>query len=59
MQKQSLSFVLDPFLNDLNLLTKALLLLVIFGKIFSIVTQINFDNNHILVTLISLINYFF
>ena len=37
MQKQSLSFVLDPFLNDLNFLTKALFLLVIFGKIFSIV----------------------
>jgi len=28
---------LDPCLNDLNLFTKELLLLVIFGKIFSIV----------------------
>ena len=45
MQKQSLSFVVDPFLNDLNLLTKALLLLVIFGKNFSIVICIIFILN--------------
>ena len=50
MQKQSLSFVLDPFLNDLNLLTNALLLVVIFGKIFSLVILSNFDINHIIVT---------
>ena len=50
MQKKSLSFVLDPFLNDLNFLIKVLLLLVIFGKEISIVIESNFDNNHILVT---------
>ena len=50
MQKQSLSFVLDPFLNDLNLLTKALLLLVIFGKNFSMSNLNNFYIKYILVT---------
>jgi len=40
----------DPFLNDLNLLTRVLLLLVIFGRVFSIVIEINFDTYHSLVT---------
>ena len=35
MQKKSLSFGDDPLLNDLNLLTRLLFLLVIFKKVFS------------------------
>jgi len=35
MQKKSLSFRDDPLLNDLNLLTRLLFLLVIFKKVFS------------------------
>jgi len=35
MQKNSLSLREDPFLNDLNLLTRLLFLLVIFKKVFS------------------------
>ena len=37
MQKKSLSFEKDPFLKDLNLLTRLLLLLVIFKKEFSMI----------------------
>ena len=35
MQKKSLSLREDPLLNDLNLLTRLLFLLVIFKKVFS------------------------
>ena len=35
MQKKSWSFGDDPLLNDLNLLTRLLFLLVIFKKVFS------------------------
>jgi len=35
MQKKSLSLREDPLLNDLNLLTRLLFLLVIFKKLFS------------------------
>ena len=35
MQKKSLSLREDPFLNDLNFLTRLLFLLVIFKKVFS------------------------
>ena len=35
MQKKSLSLGQDPLLNDLNLLTRLLLLLVILKKVFS------------------------
>ena len=49
IQKQSLSFLLDPCLNDLNLLTNVLFLLVIFGKILSIINEINLNIKHILV----------
>ncbi len=35
MQKNSSSLREDPFLNDLNLLTRLLFLLVIFKKLFS------------------------
>ena len=35
MQKKSSSFGDDPLLNDLNLLTRLLFLLVIFEKVFS------------------------
>ena len=35
MQKKSWSFEGDPLLNDLNLLTRLLFLLVIFKKVFS------------------------
>jgi len=35
MQKNSWSFRDDPLLNDLNLLTRLLFLLVIFKKVFS------------------------
>jgi len=35
MQKKSLSLHEDPLLNDLNLLTRLLFLLVIFKKVFS------------------------
>ena len=35
MQKKSSSFGDDPLLNDLNLLTRLLFLLVIFKKVFS------------------------
>ena len=35
MQKKSLSFREEPLLNDLNLLTRLLFLLVIFKKVFS------------------------
>jgi len=35
MQKKSLSFGDDPLLNDLNILTRLLFLLVIFKKVFS------------------------
>ena len=35
MQKNSLSLREDPLLNDLNLLTRLLFLLVIFKKVFS------------------------
>ena len=35
MQKKSLSLREAPFLNDLNLLTRLLFLLVIFKKVFS------------------------
>ena len=35
MQKKSLSFEDNPLLNDLNLLTRLLFLLVIFKKVFS------------------------
>jgi len=35
MQKKSFSFREDPLLNDLNLLTRLLFLLVIFKKVFS------------------------
>ena len=35
MQKKSLSFREDPLLNDLNLLTRLLFLLVILKKVFS------------------------
>ena len=35
IQKKSLSLGEDPLLNDLNLLTSSLLLLVIFKKVFS------------------------
>ena len=35
MQKKSWSFRKDPLLNDLNLLTRLLFLLVIFKKVFS------------------------
>ena len=35
MQKKSWSFGEDPLLNDLNLLTRLLFLLVIFKKVFS------------------------
>ena len=35
MQKRSLSLLEDPLLNDLNLLTRLLFLLVIFKKVFS------------------------
>ena len=35
MQKKSFSLREDPLLNDLNLLTRLLFLLVIFKKVFS------------------------
>ena len=35
MQKKPFSLREDPFLNDLNLLTRLLFLLVIFKKVFS------------------------
>ena len=35
MQKKSGSFEDDPLVNDLNLLTRLLFLLVIFKKVFS------------------------
>jgi len=35
MQKKSLSFREEPLLNDLNLLTRLLFLLVIFKKVFA------------------------
>ncbi len=35
MQKKSISLRDDPFLSDLNLLTRLLFLLVIFKKVFS------------------------
>ena len=42
MQKKSLSLQDDPLLNDLNLLTRLLFLLVIFKKVFSMSNLINF-----------------
>ena len=35
MQKKAFSFLEDPFLSDLNFLTRLLFLLVIFKKLFS------------------------
>ena len=42
IQKKSLSLREDPLLNDLNLLTRLLFLLVIFKKVFS---MSNFKNS--------------
>ena len=62
MQKKSWSFGDDPLLNDLNLLTRLLFLLVIFKKVFSmsilkICYQLYFNYINILINY--LLNFYF
>ena len=62
MQKKSLSFGDDPLLNDLNLLTRILFLLVILKKVFSmsnlkICYQLYFNYINILINY--LLNFYF
>ena len=62
MQKKSSSFGDDPLLNDLNLLTRLLFLLVIFKKVFSmsnlkICYQLYFNYINILINY--LLNFYF
>jgi len=62
MQNKSFSLREDPLLNDLNILTRLLFLLVIFKKVFSMINlkiryQLYFNYINILINY--LLNFYF